>query len=62
VVTRCFGIPWGDLEDLFVRSLLPLLEIVLPAAHLLTHALFLSKNKRAQELKALSIRAQNSDL
>jgi hypothetical protein len=55
VVTNCFGTPWGDLEKLFVGSLLPLLEIVIPAAHLTMHALFLKQEKRKRDLKLLSI-------
>jgi hypothetical protein len=56
MVTNCFGgISWGDLEGLFLRMLLPLLEVVLPMAHLMTHTLFLKAEKRARERESLSI-------
>jgi hypothetical protein len=55
VITNCFGTPWGDLEGLFLKSLLPLLELVLPAAHLMARALLLRGEKYARAMNSLSI-------
>jgi hypothetical protein len=55
VITNCFGTPWGDLESLFLKSLLPLLQLVLPAAHLLTRVLLLQGERAARKFDSLSI-------
>jgi hypothetical protein len=55
VITNCFGLPWGDLEGLFLKSLLPLLELVLPAAHVLTRVLLLREENVARTRESLSI-------
>jgi hypothetical protein len=55
MISDCGGLGWGNLEGSFIQSLMPILQLIIPVAHLMTHVLFLRRAKRERELESLSI-------
>lgn len=56
MIPNCGGLGFGELEGTFIASLMPVLQLVIPLAHLLTHVFVLRHGNRTRELESLSIR------